>query len=136
MLVAYALALNNYARLILDSLPVGALGTGGGGSVSVSAQRLTADEEKRTAAGLARAVDLLCQAAGVMQWAADTVCPAVESARAASGRLGKGKVKWPAETGAEACRGLSMCVLIDSGTVALPGHIVDFIGRSSQTPTL
>lgn len=108
VLVSYALALNNYARLILDSLPVGSLGTGGGGSVSAAAQRLSADEEKRTAAGLARAVDLLCQAAGVMEWAADNVCPAVESARAASGRLGKGKTKWPAETGAEACRGLSM----------------------------
>jgi len=68
---------------------------------------MSSDDEKKTSAGLARVVELLCQASGVADWAAETVAPLVEPVRAASGgRVGKNK--WPVEVTAEALRGLSM----------------------------
>ena len=36
---------------------------------------LTPEEEKKVTAGLARAVDLLCQASGIATWTAENVCP-------------------------------------------------------------
>ena len=95
VLLTYTLALSNYAHSILATLPT-------------PSDHVTADEEKRITAGLARAVDLLCQAAGIAEWTAENVCPLVDSVRNASGRLGK--YRWPVETGAEAFRGLAMWV--------------------------
>jgi len=65
---------------------------------------MTAEDEKKTTAGLARAVDLLCQAAGIADWAAEQVVPLLDGVRATA------KVKWPIDTGVEAFRGLSMWV--------------------------
>lgn len=95
VLVAYILALSNYAASILASLP------------QIQGGHLTTEEEKRTTAGLARAVDLLCQAAGVADWTAENVIIVLDPIRTASGgRIGKHR--WPIEASAEALRGLSM----------------------------
>lgn len=94
VLLVYALSLSNYARSILDALPASDSG------------QMTSEEQTRISAGLTRAVDLLSQASGIADWTAENVCTSVESARNASGRLGKGK--WPVETGTEAFRGLAM----------------------------
>jgi hypothetical protein len=93
VLLTYTLAMSNYAHSILATLPI-------------PTDHVSAEEEKRITAGLARVVDLLCQAAGIADWAAENICPQVESIRNSSGRLGKNR--WPVETGAEAFRGLAM----------------------------
>lgn len=80
---------------------------------------LTTEEEKRTTAGLARAVDLLCQAAGVADWAAENVVVLLDPIRAASGGR-VSKYRWPIECGAEAMRGLSMCVNFPSSVFEEP----------------
>ena len=101
VMLTYALALSNYAHSILASLPSYEPAPG-----STSKPHLTQEDEKRAAAGLARAVDLLCQASGVAQWTADNVCGKLDGAKKAITRLGK--AKWPVETGGDAYRGLSM----------------------------
>lgn len=101
VLVTYTLALSNYAHSILASLPTFEPSPG-----SSSVPHMTSEDEKRTTAGLARAVDLLCQAAGIAQWAAENVCPGLDGIRSATGRVGKHR--WPIETSAESLRGLSM----------------------------
>lgn len=95
VLLAYILALSNHAASILASLP------------QMHCGHLTAEEEKRTTSGLARTVDLLCQAAGVADWVAENVMILLDPIRSASGgRVGKNR--WPIEAGSEAIRGLSM----------------------------
>lgn len=101
VLLTYTLALTNYAHSILASLPSYEPSPG-----SNAKPHLTAEEEKRAAAGLARAVDLLCQASGVAQWTAENVCPKLDGVKKAIGRLGKSK--WPVETQEDSYRGLSM----------------------------
>jgi len=101
VLLTYALALSNYAHSILAALPSYEPSPG-----STSKPHLTQEDERRAAAGLARAVDLLCQASGVAQWTADNVCGKLDGAKKAIGRLGKSK--WPVEAGEDAYRGLAM----------------------------
>lgn len=103
VLLTYTIALCNYAASILSSLPTFE-GTGRG------VPSLSTEDEKKTTAALARAVDLLSQASGVAEWAAANVAPLLEEGRRATGgRVGKG-TKWPMETGPEGFRGLSMYV--------------------------
>ena len=110
MLLVYALALSNYAHSILASLPTFEAPQDGKGKGKSTSQnvvgQLTSEDEKRISTGLGRAVDLLCQASGVATCAADKVCPLLEAAKKATG--GRGKGKWPVETGTEAFRGLGM----------------------------
>lgn len=102
VILTYTLALSNYAHSILSSLPAFEIPAG-----SKNMPHMSSEDEKRTTAGLARAVDLLCQASGVAEWAAEHVCLQVESLKSvSSGRLGKGK--WPAESSRETFRALSM----------------------------
>jgi hypothetical protein len=101
VLLTYTLALSNYAHSILASLPSYEPTPG-----STSKPHLTAEEEKRAATGLARAVDLLCQASGIAQWTAENVCPKLDGVKKAIGRLGKSK--WPVEAGEDTYRGLAM----------------------------
>jgi hypothetical protein len=100
-MLTYALSLSNYAHSVLKSLPFP--------SADGPASAMSTEDEKRVTAGLARAVDLLCQAAGVADWTAEHVCPAVETSRTSSGgKIGKGK--WPLDIGSETLRGLVMYV--------------------------
>jgi hypothetical protein len=101
VMFTYILALSNYAYSILESLPSFEPSPG-----SLSKAHMTAEDEKRTAAGLARAVELLCQASGIAKWTADELCPKLDGVKKAMGRLGKHK--WPIEASEDACRGLSM----------------------------
>lgn len=102
VLLTYTLAVSNYAHSILASLPSYEPSPG----ASTSKAHVTSEDEKRIAAGLARAVDLLCQASGVAQWTAENVCPKLDGVKKAVGRLGKSR--WPLEGGEDAYRGLSM----------------------------
>lgn len=104
VLLTYTLALSNYAHSILGSLPSYEPTPG----ASNAKMHVSKDDETRIAAGLARAVDLLCQASGVAQWTAENICPKLDGVKKAVGRLGKSK--WPIEGGEDAYRGLSMCV--------------------------
>jgi hypothetical protein len=70
---------------------------------------MTTEDEKRTTSGLARAVDLLCQSAGVAEWTAENVVPSLDPIRATSGGRA-GKHKWPIEAGPEFFRGLAKSV--------------------------
>lgn len=99
VLLAYILALSNYAATILASLPSFEPKQG-------ESRHMTTEDEKRTTAGLARAVDLLCQAAGVAEWTAENVIPSLEPIRATSGGRA-GKYRWPIEAGPEFFRGLA-----------------------------
>jgi hypothetical protein len=101
VMFTYILALSNYAHSILESLPSFEPSPG-----TLSKAHMTAEDEKRTAAGLARAVELLCQASGIAKWTADELCPKLDGVKKAMGRLGK--YKWPIEASEDACRGLSM----------------------------
>ena len=98
-LLTYTLALSNYAASILASLPSFEPRQG-------ESKHMTADDEKRTTAGLARAVDLLCQAAGVADWTAENVVASLDPIRATTGGRA-GKYRWPIEAGPEFFRGLS-----------------------------
>jgi len=98
-LLTYTLALSNYAASILASLPSFEPRQG-------ESRHMTADDEKRTTAGLARAVDLLCQAAGVADWTAENVVASLDPIRATTGGRA-GKYRWPIEAGPEFFRGLS-----------------------------
>ena len=100
VLLTYALSLSNYARDILGSLPNFDRDPGR------PPRPMTAEEDKKAAAGLARVVDLLCQASGIVQYAADNICPKLEGSKQVVRRLGK--AKWPVESGEDAFRGLSM----------------------------
>ncbi|WVF72821.1 pH-response regulator protein palC [Kwoniella sp. CBS 6097] len=113
VILTYVLALSNYAHSILASLPNFEPKPG-----SHSMPHMSAEDEKRTTAGLSRAVDLLCQASGVADWAAENVCLVVEPIKNASaGRVGKGK--WPAESSRETFKGLSMMLLADAHLTAI-----------------
>lgn len=128
LLLTYLLALSNYAHHILGSLPEPS-----STSFSSASAHLSAEDEKRLAAGLTRAVDLLCQAAGVAAWAAETVCPHVEAERKSTqGRLGRGK--WPVETSAESLRGLGMCLLADAHNVAVRKLLLPVLTHSLFSP--
>ena len=116
VLLAYALALSNHAYSILHALPIFELessssssgtnkGKGKSGSMAGAAQ-LTSEDEKRITNGLTRAVDLLCQASGVLTYISEKVMPELEGIKKAQGRLGKHR--WPIETGPESIRALSM----------------------------
>jgi hypothetical protein len=100
VILTYVLALSNYAHSVLASLPDFEPSPG-------RRPHISNEDERKTAAGLARAVDLLCQASGIAEWAAETIVPLVEPVRAASGGW-VGKVKWPVEMSAEAFGGLAM----------------------------
>ena len=100
VLVTYTLALSNYTAAILAGLPKFEPKQG-------EPRHMSKEDEKRTTAGLARAVDLLCQAAGAAEWASQTVLPSLESVRTISGGRA-GKHRWPIEAGPESFRGLSM----------------------------
>lgn len=104
VLVTYVLALSNYAAAILASLPKFEPKQG-------EARHMTTEDGKRTTAGLARAVDLLCQAAGVAEWSSENILPSLDPVRTTSGGRA-GKHKWPIEAGPEAFRGLAMYVAI------------------------
>jgi hypothetical protein len=67
---------------------------------------MSAEDEKKTAAGLTRAVDLLCQASGVADWTGEKICPVLDGIKESTGRVGRNK--WPIETSAETLRALSM----------------------------
>jgi len=96
------MALSNYAHSILGALPSFEPSPGARGIPNISAE-----DEKKTSAALARAVDLLSQASGVAEWASMHVAPQLDAPRTAvGGRVGK--YKWPVETGSEAFKGLSM----------------------------
>lgn len=100
VIITYILALSNYAHSILSSLPAFEPSPG-------NRPNITAEDENKTTVGLARAVELLCQAAGIADRAAENVIPVVEPVRAGSGgRVGKNK--WPVEASAEAFSGLSL----------------------------
>lgn len=100
MLLVYVFALGNYAHSILGSLPSFEAGPNG-------VPNITAEDEKKTSAALARAVDLLSQAAGVAEYASAHVAPQLDAPRTAAGGRA-GKYKWPVETGSEAFKGLSL----------------------------
>lgn len=104
--MTYTLALSNFAYSILAALP--AFEPKSSAAAGSASQHMSTEDEKRTTAGLARAVDLLCQASGVAEWAAENVCSYLDSARIASGRVGKSR--WPIETNRETFRGLAMYV--------------------------
>ncbi|TYJ53010.1 pH-response regulator protein palC [Cryptococcus floricola] len=113
VILTYSLALSNYAHSILQSLPAFEIPAG-----SKSMPHMSTEDEKRTTAGLARAVDLLCQASGVAEWASENVCLKVEPVKSAmGGRLGKGR--WPAETSRETFKALSMMFLADAHQTAI-----------------
>ncbi|EAL20627.1 hypothetical protein CNBE3350 [Cryptococcus deneoformans B-3501A] len=113
VVLTYALALSNYAHSILASLPAFEIPAG-----PKAMPHMSSEDEKRTTAGLARAVDLLCQASGVAEWAAENVCLQVEPLKGvSSGRLGKGK--WPAESSRETFKALSMILLADAHLTAI-----------------
>ncbi|WWD19079.1 pH-response regulator protein palC [Kwoniella shandongensis] len=117
VILTYTLALSNYAHSILASLPVFELQAGASKSAG-AAPHMSTEDEKRTAAGLTRAVDLLCQASGVAEWAAENVCLTVEPIKSASGgRLGKHR--WPAESSRETFMGLSTMFLADAHLTAI-----------------
>lgn len=126
MLLTYTIALANYAHSILASLPSFETGAGG---VPV----ITAEDEKRTSAGLARAVDLLSQAAGVAEWSALHAAPALEAPRTAGGgRVARNK--WPVETGTEAFRGLAMILLADAHVTAIRRLLLPVLSHSLFAP--
>jgi hypothetical protein len=100
VLLVHVFAQCNYAHAILAALPSFEPGPHG-------APNITAEDEKRASAALARAVDLLCQAAGVAEWASMHVAPLLDAPRTAAGGRA-GKYKWPVETGSEAFKGLSL----------------------------
>lgn len=100
VLVTYTLALSNYASAILGALPKFEPKRG-------ESRHMSTEDEKRTTAGLARAVDLLCQAAGVADWASQNALSPLDSVRTISGGRA-GKHRWPIEAGPESFRGLSM----------------------------
>ncbi|WVQ74937.1 hypothetical protein IAR50_004545 [Cryptococcus sp. DSM 104548] len=113
LILTYSLALSNYAHSILQSLPTFEIPAG-----TKSMPHMSAEDEKRTTTGLARAVDLLCQASGVAEWASENVCLNVEPVKSANGgRLGKGR--WPAETSRETFKALSMMFLADAHQTAI-----------------
>ncbi|KAK8854775.1 pH-response regulator protein palC [Kwoniella newhampshirensis] len=112
-ILTYTLALSNYAHSILSSLPTFELQPG-----SKIAPHMSTEDEKRTTAGLGRAVDLLCQAGGVAEWAAENVCLDIEPVKTAcGGRVGKNR--WPAESSRETFKGLSMMFLADAHLTAI-----------------
>ncbi|ORY35594.1 hypothetical protein BCR39DRAFT_461419 [Naematelia encephala] len=127
VVLTYILALSNYAHSILASLPTFDQG---------SRSSITTEDEKKTTAGLARAVDLLCQAAGIAQWAAENVMPLVEPVRvAAGGRAGKNK--WPVEAGSEAFRGLAEDVrtlLADAHVTAIRKLLLPVLSHTLFAP--
>lgn len=102
VLLLYTYALSNYAHSILGALPSFEAGPGTSGVPNI-----TAEDEKKTSAALARAVDLLSQAAGVAEYASMHVAPQLHAPRTANGGRA-GKYKWPVETGSEAFKGLSL----------------------------
>ncbi|KAK4688581.1 hypothetical protein P7C73_g1522, partial [Tremellales sp. Uapishka_1] len=122
VLLTYILALSNYAHSILASLPDLA-----------TSNLLSKDDEKRTTAGLSRAVDLLCQGAGIAEWAAENVAPSVEGLRVGSGgRLGR--AKWPVESSAETFKGLSMILLADAHVVAIRKLLLPVLPHTLFSP--
>lgn len=108
-MLTYTLALSNFAYSVLAALPAFEPRPG----ASPTSAAMSTEDEKRTTAGLARAVDLLCQASGVADWTAENVCSHLDSARIASGRVGKSR--WPIETNRETFRGLAMWVIQRNG---------------------
>ena len=102
VILAYVLALANHAHAILAALP-------NFEASPVTKTHMSSEDEKKTTAGLTRAVDLLCQASGIAEWAAEKMVPLVDPVRVASGGRA-GKNKWPVEAGTEAFRGLAMSV--------------------------
>ncbi|WVR07500.1 pH-response regulator protein palC [Kwoniella sp. DSM 27419] len=130
VILTYTLALSNYAHSILASLPSFEPSSSAGSSTSY---HMSNEDEKRTTAGLSRAVDLLCQAAGVADWAAENVCLLVEPVKNASGgRVGKGK--WPAETSQETFKGLSMMLLADAHLTAIRKLLLPVLPHSLFAP--
>lgn len=127
VLLTYTFALSNYAHSILAGLPT--FETNGGSGVP----NITAEDEKKTSAGLARAVDLLSQAAGVAEWASVNATPQLEAPRtAAGGRVGR--AKWPVETGSEAFRALSMLLLADAHVTAIRRLLLPVLGHALFAP--
>ncbi|EIW67251.1 hypothetical protein TREMEDRAFT_33779 [Tremella mesenterica DSM 1558] len=126
VMLTYSLALVNHAHHVLNSLPKFEPPPGQKAS-------MTSEEEKRTTAGLAKGVDLLSQAAGVMEWTAGEVVPLVEMARvAAGGRIGKGR--WPVECGSETMRGLAMIFLADAHITAIRKLLLPILPHTLFAP--
>ncbi|WVR00020.1 pH-response regulator protein palC [Kwoniella sp. CBS 9459] len=128
VILTYVLALSNYAHSILASLPTFEPKPG-----SHTMPHMSTEDEKRTTAGLSRAVDLLCQASGVADWTAENVCLVVEPIKNASaGRLGKGK--WPAESSRETFKGLSMMLLADAHLTAIRKLLLPVLPHTLFSP--
>ncbi|WVO13475.1 hypothetical protein L204_101094 [Cryptococcus depauperatus] len=128
VILAYMLGLSNYAHSILSSLPPCEHST-----LSKTQSHMSTEDEKKTTAGLTRAVDLLCQASGVADWAADNVCLQLEPVRSASGgRLRKDK--WPAETSRETLKALSMTFLADAHLTAIRKLMLPVLIHTYFTP--
>lgn len=102
VVLTHILATSNYAHAILAGLPV--FEPPANSSTSLTTLHMSTEDEKKTTAGLARAVDLLCQAAGIADWACDHVVPVLNFVKGSNSK----RIPWPLETGVEAFRGLSM----------------------------
>lgn len=100
VLLTYILALSNYAAAVLGGLPKFEPKQGD------PTRHMSTEDEKRTTAGLARAVDLLCQAAGIAEWTSENVLPSLDSVRTISGGRA-GKHRWSIEAGPEFFRGIA-----------------------------
>ncbi|OCF37950.1 pH-response regulator protein palC [Kwoniella heveanensis BCC8398] len=128
VILTYVLALSNYAHSILSALPTFEPKPG-----SHTMPHMSTEDEKRTTAGLSRAVDLLCQASGVADWAAENVCLVVEPIKNANaGRVGKGK--WPAESSRETFKGLSMMLLADAHLTAIRKLLLPVLPHTLFSP--
>nr|XP_018261508.1 pH-response regulator protein palC [Kwoniella dejecticola CBS 10117]OBR83666.1 pH-response regulator protein palC [Kwoniella dejecticola CBS 10117] len=113
VLLTYILALSNHAHSILASLPSFEPSPG-----QKSVPHMSAEDDKRTTAGLSRAVDLLCQASGIADWVSENVSLKIDSVKQASGGRVGGQ-KWPIESNRETFKGLSMMLLADAHLTAI-----------------
>ncbi|KAL1406315.1 hypothetical protein Q8F55_008011 [Vanrija albida] len=128
VVLAYSIALANYAHAILNALPRFEAEPG-----SKAVPNIIVEDAQKTNAGLTRAVDLLSQASGVADWAAANVSPGLEPARQATGgRLGRSK--WPVETGPEAFRALSMVLLADAHITAIRKLLLPVLAHQLFAP--